>query len=862
MKWVPVLILSLALRVSPAIAAVPDGSGPEAPDARPLRSYTTVRLSTEPPVIDGRLDDACWATGAWAGEYVQWIPKEGGAPSQPTTLKLLYDDDNVYVAIRAYDSAMSEISLKSGRRDEFSGDIVGITFDSYHDHRTGFEFDLTASGQKLDLVLTNTGWDVNWNAVWFGKTGKEDSAWTAEFRIPLSQLRYSPDSIQTWGMHSWRWIDRLQEESDWEPQSSTGPGALYLFGELRGIRNLPAPRRIEVMPYAVTRLKTFRTEPGDPFRSRGVDWFGGMGADAKIGLATNFTADLTINPDFGQVESDPSVMNLTAFETFYEERRPFFLEGRNIFSVDYEDGSLFYSRRIGHSPSSPPPQGEGVYASVPSSTTILSAAKVSGKTSGGLSVGVLQSFTANEHATMDSAGFRREVAVEPLTSYTYARLQQDFDAGSTVIGGALGMVNRFLDDPGLDFLSRNAFTGGMDLLHQWNDKEFFLDAKLLGSAVNGSSGAIALLQQSSARYYQREDARHLSYDAGRTSLEGWGGSVKIGKGSKGLWRYSAGLRWRSPGLEVNDFGFMQQVDVIAQSLSVSYFVNQPEGGFRTWSVKVTQENDWNFGLEHLWSSLNAGVQLEFLNQWGLGLQGAYITPALDTRILRGGPAMRVPDAWLGTLTAHTDQGANVIGELSVSLTRSGHGSGGSWSLQPGVTVNPHQAVRLSMGLQAAGSRNDIQYVERLRVEIGNPYILGRVDQHTLAATFRVDYTITPELTIQYYGSPFASVGRYAEFKQVSNPLAGAYEDRFIRLSPGAAAGLGVGNPDFSFSQFRSNLVIRWEFRPGSNLYAVWSQERTGFDMPGEPAVETAMRGLGKRAPENVFLVKGSYWFSL
>jgi hypothetical protein len=852
----------LILMFSRAFSAPPDSTAGSTSTTRPLRVYTTVRLSTEPPVVDGTLDDACWSTGTWDGDYTQWIPREGALPSQPTRLKVLYDNENVYVAIKAYDSAMSRISVRSGRRDEFRGDIVGITFDSYHDHRTGFEFDLTSAGQKLDLVLTNTGWDVNWNAVWFGKTGQTDSAWTAEFRIPLNQLRYSPDSVQTWGMHSWRWIDRVQEESDWEPQSSTGPGALYLFGELRGIRDLPVPRRIEIMPYLVTRVKTFPAERGNPFRSRGRDWFGGFGADAKIGLATNFTADVTINPDFGQVESDPSVMNLTAFETFYEERRPFFLEGQNIFSVDYDDGSLFYSRRIGHPPSSAPQQGGGVYADVPSSTTILSSAKVSGKTAGGLSVGVLQSFTAKEFANIDSAGIRREVAVEPFTSYTCARIQQDIDNSSTVIGGALTMVNRFLDDPHLDFLSRNAFAGGIDILHQWNDKEYFLDAKFLGSAVNGSRRAIDNLQQSSARYFQRPDAPYLTYDPRRTSLQGWGGTLKIGKGSKGLWRYSAGLRWRSPGLEVNDFGFMQQTDVIAQSASVSYFVNQPEAIFRTWSVKLTQENDWNFGREHLWSSINAGLQFEFLNQWGISVMGTYITPALDMRILRGGPAMRVPESWLGALYSHTDQGVEVVGELSGTSTLAGDGSGGSWSIQPGLTINPHQAVRLSLGLQFAGSRNDLQYVDRLPADMEHPYILGRVNQRTLGATFRVDYTITPELTVQYYGSPFASIGRYSDFKQVTNPLAGAYGDRFRPLPADLAAGLGGGNPDFAFAQFRSNLVVRWEFRPGSNIYAVWSQERTGFDMPGDPIVESTMRRLGSIAPENVFLVKGSYWFSM
>jgi hypothetical protein len=288
-------------------------------------------------------------------------------------------------------------------------------------------------------------------------------------------------------------------------------------------------------------------------------------------------------------------MNLTAFETFYDERRPFFLEGRTIFNVDYDDGTLFYSRRIGHQPAYVPPIGNGAYLDMPGSTTIFSAVKVSGKTADGLAVGALQSLTAREVATIDSAGVRREAAVEPLTSYTFTRIQQDYDNSATVFGGAFGMVNRSINDPALDILTRNAFTGGLDLFHQWADKEYFLDLRLIGSAVNGSAASIQQVQHSPARYFGRPDAGYVDVDSTRTSLAGHGGSIRIGKGSKGLWRYSSGLRWRSPGLEINDLGFMQQADVIVQENSISYFLNQPAGIFRTYSVKLHETNTWDFG---------------------------------------------------------------------------------------------------------------------------------------------------------------------------------------------------------------------------------------------------------------------------
>ena len=299
------------------------------PENKPLRRYTTNRLLTSKPIIDGKLDDDCWKTGEWASDFVQWIPKEGAKPSQPTEFKVIYDDKNIYVAIRAFDSEPGKISRKAGRKDELIGDMAGINFDSYHDHRTGFEFSVTAAGQKIDLILTNPMVpEMNWNPIWYVKTGLEDSAWVAEYEIPLSQLRYSNAKEQVWGLHVWRWIDRLSEESDWEPQTSTGPGMLYLFGELHGIKDVPKSRRIEIMPYTLGKLKTFRKDPQNPFAKNGNSFMGNVGLDAKIGLSSNFTADLTVNPRLWPVESDPSVMNLTASKRYTKRNDRFFWKER------------------------------------------------------------------------------------------------------------------------------------------------------------------------------------------------------------------------------------------------------------------------------------------------------------------------------------------------------------------------------------------------------------------------------------------------------------------------------------------------------------------------------------------------------
>ncbi|HLP05986.1 MAG TPA: DUF5916 domain-containing protein [Paludibacter sp.] len=843
---------------------------------KPLRVYTTSRLSTGKPVIDGKLNDDCWKTGEWSGNYTQWIPNEGAKPSQPTQMKILYDDKNIYVAIRAFDSIPNKIIKKASRRDEFSGDMVGICFDSYHDHRTGFEFDVSAAGQKVDLIITNpVNADLNWNAVWSVKTAREDSAWTAEYEIPLSQLRYSNDSAQVWGIHAWRWIERHQQESDWEPQSSTSPGMLYLFGELHGINRLPKSRRLEVMPYMLGKFNTFRKEPGNPFADKGWSRTGNIGLDAKIGLTSNFTIDLTVNPDFGQVESDPSVMNLTAFETFYEEKRPFFLEGKNIFSFDFDNSSLFYSRRIGHTPSFYPNLGNNEFMKFPGNTTILGAAKVSGKTAKGLSVGVLETLTSTEYAQVDSAGKRKSIGVEPLTNFAIIRVQQDFKQGNTVLGGILTSTNRFINAPQLDFMNRNAYTGGIDLLHQWHDKEFYLDAKIVGSSITGSRNAMMNLQQSSARYYQRPDIQYAHLDTTINQLSGYGGNIKIGKGSKGLLRYSTELAWRSTGLDLNDMGYMQLSDVIKQKNNAFYFVNKPVSIFRTYNVSLSETNNWDFGLRYLSSNAGLNTYLEFLNKWAMSVSASYTTPSLDTRILRGGSAMTVPSLWSKSLYFRTDPSKRFAFELNSELTNSGNGNARYYSVQPAIRYTPFSVLRLSANINYSECRNDLQYVDTKGSGSTTRYILGKIDQQTLGVTFRVDYNITPELSIQYYGSPFATVGKFSHFKRVTSPQARNYNDRFTVLNPtlngnsyevsennNGIVDYSFQNPDFDFSQFRSNLVFRWEYRPGSQFYLVWSQDRTAFTQPGSQVLEHGISGLGNIFPNNIILAKFNYWFSI
>ena len=850
-------------------------SADSANTTKPLRIYTTTRLTTAKPTIDGVLKDSCWQTGEWSGEYTQWIPKEGARPSEKTQMKILYDDKNLYVALRAFDKEPSKISRKAGRRDEMSGDVMGVTFDSYHDHRTGFEFSVTAAGQKVDLILTNP-WDAdpNWNAVWYVKTGLEDSAWVAEYQIPLSQLRYSKDPNQVWGVHAWRWIDRLSEESDWEPQSLTGPGMLYAFGELRGINNIPKSQRIEIMPYAVGKLKTFAKVPENPFARNGRSWMGNIGLDAKIGLSSNFTADLTVNPDFGQVESDPSVMNLTAFETFYEEKRPFFLEGKNIFKFDLGAASIFYSRRIGQAPEYRPELGSDEFLKYPDNTSILSAVKISGKSAGGLAIGVLHSLSAGENARLYSGGSTKDLRVEPLTSYTVGRIQQDFKEGNTVLGAIFTSTNRFINDPYLNFLNRNALSGGIDFLHQWNEKEFFVDAKIIGSSINGDAQAIAIMQRSSAHYYQRPDAGHTAYDPSLTQLSGQGGVIKIGKGSKGLLRYSTEINWKSPGLDLNDMGFMQMADVVANETMVSYLANKPVSIFRTYSVSLRQNNQWDYRMNYQNSGIYFQSSMEFLNKWAISPAVDYLSQSLDTHLLRGGNAVLLPAIWEGSVNIHSDLSKKIYSSIftSKSATSNDHYRNSYYGVQ--ATIIPYNVLKFSLSLNYSQNEDNLQYVDTKLLNGQNNYLMAHISQKTLGATFRIDYNITPEISLQYYGSPFASVGKYSAFKEITQPRASRYADRFSLLSTtlveneyqveanGDRPSYSIQNPDFTFTQFRSNLVFRWEYLPGSQVFVVWGNERTSSKNESNSKVSTAMGKLIDAVPNNIFLIKLNYWFSL
>ena len=836
------------------------------------RVYRTERVQTAPE-LDGVLDDAAWQQGQWQSDFTQRRPREGGTPTERTEIKVLYDDTNVYIAMRAYDSQIEELEFLRGTRDEFTGDIMGVAFDSYFDQRTSFQFNVTAGGSRIDLVITNDGFDRGWNAVWDARTGREEDAWVAEFEIPLSQLRYAKNETPVWGLHAWRRIHRLQEESNWQLIPQDPPAFVAAYGELHGLDGLRPSRQIELMPYAVAQYNTHPAEDGNPFRT-GDDYQIDAGLDAKIGLTSDFTLDLTVNPDFGQIEADPSEVNLSSFETFFPEQRPFFLEGRRVFDFAMRTDLLFYSRRIGGAPSHDP-DTDG-FIDAPLNTKILGAAKVTGKSRQGTSVGLLYAVTGEEDARLYENGTRSRTVVEPMTHYAIARLEQDFNDGATVVGGMATATLRDITDPSLDFLAEQAFTGGFDLQHRWHDQEWFVEANIVGSHIKGSTEAITDLMENSTHQFQRPDATHLNVDPNATSLSGWGGSVEFGRDAGSRWLVDSSFNWRSPGLELNDIGFNRRADDIRAGADLLYVVREPGRWLRNYEIGARTATGWEYNGVRRFSFFDVFTEFNTNNHWEVEAAINYRNETRAARRLRGGPSILIPPRMSYELAFETDNSRNIqfnwVGEFDDSLET----DTSSWSVSPGVEARISDFLNIETNLLYESNLNEMQWVENPDDDGITRYVVGRMEQETLAATVRFDVNFSPRLSLTYYGSLFASSGMFDEFKQITSPLAPRWEDRFARLenqlsfdneSNTYTASDGVGtysfeNPDFDARELQSNLVLRWEYRPGSTLFLVWTQNRENEDLRRGFDSFSEYDRLFREPSENTFLLKVSYWFSI
>ncbi|HEV2147258.1 MAG TPA: DUF5916 domain-containing protein [Longimicrobiaceae bacterium] len=862
----------------------------------------------ETPTVDGRLDEAVWSRAEPARGFIQNAPKAGAPASQDTEAWVAYDDQAVYVAVRMYDTRPDSIVGQLARRDaDIYSDWVQVGFDSFHDRRTAYMFGVNPRGVKQDFYLfDDTNNDRGWNAVWDAAARVDSLGWTAEFRIPLSQLRYSARDLaggRVWGFNVRREVARTREETFWAPVLPNVAGVVSRFGELRGLSGLPSPRNLEVLPYTSARLTRAPEEPGNPFYRRN-DPGAGVGADVKYGITSNLTLTATVNPDFGQVEADPSQVNLTAYESFFSEQRPFFVEGADIFRFglgagdgDFGSEALFYSRRIGRSPQGVGDRvpGRAEFRDVPEVSNILAAAKVTGRTQSGWSLGFMDAVTGREEARFihPGTGQRASVAVEPLTNYGVARVIRAFRQGQSAVGGIVTTVHRDLrEEDRLDFLRSSAYAGGVDARTRYGGGNYEIRGWVLGSSVYGDSAALWRTQRSSTRFFQRPGADHLELIPNRGSLAGWAANVETYKMGGGNWRWATVLNARSPGFEANDLGFQRDADQVLWAGNLRYQQSTPGRTFRNWNLGTNLWTGYTFGGERTALGGNANGSFRLLNFWGAHGGLNFERPVVSVRALRGGPSLEVPasyNAWSGL---SSDSRKEVYGSLNASGGWSEEEDGYNWNLSTSLTWRASTRSNLSLRPSYSRSLNTWQFVPLSSRDDGRPhFVFSRLDQTTAALTARLSYTFTPNLSLQLYAQPFLSAGDASGFREVALTgegdglrvvQAARFSDRFRPLGDPAlvngayavdtdgdgVANFRFGNPDFNFKAFRSNTVLRWEYRPGSTLFVVWSQGREAFDRDGRFELMRDTRrlfGLDDDLPvpsTNVLLIKVNYWLSL
>lgn len=848
------------------------------------RIYTTKPLeNNKAPIIDGLLTDASWDIVDWQTDFIENLPDENTPPTEQTKFKIVYDSKFLYVAFKCYDKEPDKVVKRMSRRDGFAGDFVEVNIDSYHDKRTGFSFTISASGVKSDEFIADNGdnWDASWNPIWYVKTNVDAEGWTAEMKIPLSQLKFSASGDQVWGFQATRWYFRKQERSVWQRIPTDAPGWVSEFGNLQGLINLKPQKQLEIQPYFLTQYDTYEQEAGNPFRE-GKEFNMNAGLDAKIGVTNDLTLDLTINPDFGQVEADPAVIALDGFQVFFQEKRPFFIENKNIFDYNFanSEDNLFYSRRIGRSPQGIITTQKEDFVKRPQNSTILGAAKFSGKTKNGWSLGILESVTADEYAKIDNGTERKGVLVEPLTNYLVGRAQKDFNDRNSFLGAIVTATNRNTDEPQFSLLREAAYSGGIDFKHNWKDRKYFVAGNIVGSHVTGSKESITNTQKEMTHLFQRVDADYVSVDTERTSLSGTGGKIEAGKASDGHWRYIASLTWRSPELELNDIGFLRQADEIRQTLNVSYQSLKPFGVFRSGMVKFEPFVTYDFGGFHNRTYYDLLGKGEFNNYWWANIGFSYKPRIYNNAYLQGGPKFRFSEEFVSYNTFGTDNRKKLRFQAGVFFAQGKNNSFSYKEVDPSVTYQPTNALSITINPNFNVNQSKTQYVTQSPFEGGTRYITAHMDQQTTSASLRLNYNINPNFTIQYYGQPFASTGKYSNFNYVTNPRASYYLDRTVtygvnQISFDSAKNLysvdenqngttdySFFNPDFSFVQFRSNLVLRWEYIPGSEIYLVWSQGTNGSGNPVDDLfVNMDTQILGKQ-PQNTFIFKMTYRFLL
>ncbi len=853
------------------------------------------KRTATPIRVDGLFLEADWQQANWQGDFKQYEPENGAAPSQRTKFAVLYDNNNLYVAVFAYDNQPELIEKRLARRDNEQGDQVEIQIDSYNDKRTAFVFKVSAAGVKSDGISSNDGdnYDSNWNPIWIVKTNINSEGWVAEAKIPLDQLRFNAAEDQNWGLQIGRTLFRKKEYCLWNNFSLEATGWAQHFGRLKNLKGLSPKRLIEATPYALGGYESYEREEGNPYKT-GSEWRYNVGVDGKIGVTNDLTLDFSVNPDFGQVEADPSQVNLSGFEVFFREQRPFFVEGKNItdfrltsFGGRFRNDNLFYSRRIGRKPQHSPDDNDDQDVDKPDKTRILGAVKLTGKTKSGWSVGVVETVTAEEKAEITKREGvnghtnikKSEEVVEPLTNYLAARLQKDLNGGNTQIGGMFTSTNRKIDHDHLNFMHYEAYSGAVDFAHAWKDRTYYLKANMAVSRVNGHKDAILDTQTSNRRLFQRPDASYVDVDSSATSLSGYSGELAFGKsGSQGL-RYLISTTVRSPRFEINDLGSMRSSDIFYELMWVGYRWGKPFSIFRNLSVGAAQWYGVNYGGDRVSWGLESNANMEFKNYWEFGSGLNYDGITYSPNELRGGPVLRQSGGVSSWTYIESDSRKKLRANVGMFNYWGAENQSRYAEFWGGINYRPIKAMGLSTSFNFSRNRSELQYVNKISEDINEEpidtrYVFSDIKRRTFSMTFRIDLSLTPDLSIQYYGQPFIGTGLYDKFKEITDSRAKHISDRYQLISSEhitysseneeytvtepEGSTYTFGKPDFNTKVFLSNLVLRWEYLPGSTLFLVWSQNREGYHDNGRFQFSKDIRNMFREYPSDVFLVKLSY----
>jgi Domain of unknown function (DUF5916)/Carbohydrate family 9 binding domain-like len=889
---------------------------------------TTVRRQG-PIIVDGRLDEAAWARATPITTFRQFQPTEGAPASLPTEVRILYDDQALYVGARMTDpTGAAGVRAPLARRDQLlaaSGDNgsfnslttdkLAVVVDPYHNHIDEAWFEINPAGVRGDQF----NGDGSWDPIWEGAAQVDGQGWTAEMRIPYSQLRFSRDEAQTWGLQVWRYVDRLNEQDMWSWWRRNASGGPAFYGHLQGLQIAQQPRQLELLPYVVSRGQFKYASPADPYHDK-ADTRLNAGADLKYLLTSNLTLDATFNPDFGQVEVDPATVNLSAFETYYDEKRPFFVANRSAFSFggmscmfcsNTSSLGVFYSRRIGRPPQLNPyvadqsvNTGSG-YADVPDNATILGAAKITGRTKSGYTVGLLDAVANRETARYLTAPGQpqRDQMVEPLSNYFVGRVKKEFNQGATTVGTIVTSTARRLDGDtvAVNRLRSHAEAYGVDWMHRWHRRDYSWRGTVVASNVAGSPEAIALVQRSSAHYFQRPDRRVTGdglfgarYDTTRTSLQGYGLYTRLAK-DNGDWLWETAQNWRSPGFETNDLSYLDRTDYRWMNFNLGRSWSIPTRWYRNIFTSVGGQQSFDYDGVRTDNQQQVYYGMEFPNYWNLRTFAIRRTPTYDDLLTRGGPVVKRNGYDFGHVQVSTDARQRAVFDLSVEAARGIGAPTHSTTISPGVALKPAASVFVQLSPAYYLDQTATQYVTSVADPAaaafgGNRYVFAFINTRTLSLDTRVNWTMTPDLTLQLFAQPFFASGDYGRFREFAAPRSmktleygkdvgtlctvvdAKGRPTHYDVNPtqqvdcsltgdarAAALPIAFDNPNFSFRSLRGTAVLRWEYRPGSTMYFVWTQQRSGNQPIGDFDFNRDYSALWRDRPDNVFLVKVNYW---